>query len=390
MKLLVMVSRVPYPLEKGDKLRAYHQIKHLSKTHEVTLCCLSDEAVHPEARQALESICSRLEIYSLSRVGIGFSLMKALFTNKPFQVHYFYQKAIHRKIKQLIKDLNPDHIYCQLIRTAEYAKHEHGYAKTIDYMDAFSKGMERRVQKASFWKKPFVRSEFRRLLAYENISFEYFDHKTIISEQDRQLIYHPQQQNIEVIPNGVDTEFFAPRQSEKTHDLVFVGNMSYIPNVETARYLATELLPALQKAKPGATLLLSGANPAPGVKALANEHVHVSGWMEDIRDAYAQGRIFIAPMQIGTGLQNKLLEAMSMGIPCITSPLANNALGAEHERHLLVANDTEAWCAAVQRLLDDEALSAKLGEAGRNFVESGFNWSATTERLNELLTSKGN
>jgi len=279
MKLFVIVSRVPYPLEKGDKLRAYHQIRELARDHEVTLCCLSDENVPEKSLAHLRGIVQRLEVFPLQRWRIGFNLLSALFTKKPFQVHYFYQKAVHREVKKLIREVNPDHIYCQLVRAAEYVKNEYDFPKTIDYMDAFSKGMERRIKTSSAWKRPMVRSEYKRLLGYENIIFEYFDHKTIISEQDRDLIYHPDQKEIKVIPNGVDTEEFSPRKRETLHDLVFVGNMSYVPNIETARFLATELLPRIQEKRPGTTLLLSGANPAPAVKALASEHVKISGWV---------------------------------------------------------------------------------------------------------------
>ena len=158
MKIFVLVSRVPYPLEKGDKLRAYHQVKVLSEKHEVFLCCLSAEDVHEKAKSELEKICARVEIIQLSKLGILWNLGMGLFSHQPFQVKYFYQQQAQRKIDGFITEFKPDHIYCQLIRAAKYVREYHEIKKTIDYMDAFSKGMERRIQHASFVKRPFLQS----------------------------------------------------------------------------------------------------------------------------------------------------------------------------------------------------------------------------------------
>ncbi len=388
MKLFVLVSRVPYPLEKGDKLRAYHQIKRLSKHHEVMLCCLNDDDLHPEAEKELKAICHQLEIIKLNKARILMNLFFAMFSNQPFQVKYFYQRGAQKRINQLIDQFHPDHIYCQLIRSSEYVKNQHNYPKTIDYMDAFSKGVERRITKAPWYLRWVFKSEAKRLLAYENIIFEYFDFKTIISHQDRDLIYHPNRNDIKIILNGVDTDFFHHMPHEKEYDLVFTGNMSYPPNVESVEYLVKEIMPLVQQKRPGINLLISGVNPAPSVKALASDHITVSGWVDDIRTSYASARIFIAPMQIGTGLQNKLLEAMAMHLPCITSPLANNALGAVHNESILIGAQPDEYAACIIRLLEDEALSEKIASNGHLLVKSKFNWEATTDELSNLMAEK--
>ena len=203
-------------------------------------------------------------------------------------------------------------LFGQLLRVAEYLRHKN-IAKTIDYQDIFSYGMKRRADIASALTRPIYSMEYRRLSRYEAAIFDDFDVKTIISEPDRALFPHPRRDEILVIPNGVDHEFFKPRQEEKRYDVVFTGNMSYAPNVNAVDYLANEILPLVWKTLPGTTLYIAGATPDPKVKKAASDRVIVSGWLDDIRDAYAQSRVFIAPMRIGTGLQNKLLEAMSMG-----------------------------------------------------------------------------
>jgi glycosyltransferase involved in cell wall biosynthesis len=303
-------------------------------------------------------------------------------------VVYFYQSPIHQKVKALIEATHPEHIYCQLIRTAEYVKNQHNYVKTLDYQDAFSKGMDRRAESAKWPLRGIFASERRRLIAYENVIFEYFEAKTIISEEDRRYIYHPERKDIAIITNGIDTAFFKPDTQTHTpaFDLVFTGNMGYAPNIETAEYIVHRVMPILRKRMPNVSLLLAGASPARRVRALeAAPGVKVSGWMEDIRDAYRSGKIFFAPMQIGTGLQNKLLEAMAMQLPCVTSPLANKALKAEPGTCILVEEDEEKFADAIESLLRDEAKRNVLGSRGRAYVEAHFSWKASVDALQKLM-----
>jgi sugar transferase (PEP-CTERM/EpsH1 system associated) len=389
MKIFVILSRVPYPLEKGDKLRAFHQLRELKKKHEIVLCCLNDgRELTDSAKLALDGICNELHIFNLKKWRIFLNLCYSFINGKPFQVMYFYQRPIRKAISKLIAQTKPDKIYCQLIRTAEYAKDEHDYYKVLDYQDAFSKGMSRRKQKAKWPLKEVFGLESKRLIAYENIIFEYFESKTIISEEDRRFIYHPERKDIAIITNGIETDFFHPEfKVPKKYDLVFTGNMSYPPNIETAEYIVNEIMPALRKKRPEATLLLAGSSPHKRVKALEkSKGVTISGWIDDIRSAYASGRIFIAPMQIGTGLQNKLLESMSMEIPSITSPLANRALKAKDNQDLIVRNDVDGYVEAICLLLDDEALSIKIGKAGRLFVKTHFSWEESVRKLEKCFS----
>ncbi len=389
MKLLVILSRIPYPLEKGDKLRAFYQIKELSKRHHIYLCCLSDEKPHPKAAEVLSEIATEVHFLPLKKPLIYWQLFWAWFGNKPFQVAYFYQRKPHQKIKEIIRKVQPDHIFCQLIRTAEYAKNEHTYPKTLDYQDAFSKGMTRRAEKEkNFFKKTIFKTEARRLLHYEHVVFELFENKSIISEQDRSHIYHPRQKEITVVGNGVDPDFFHPQDLAKKYDLCFIGNMGYPPNVDSTLYLVNKVMPILLKTRPDLKLLISGATPAESILKLQSENVTVAGWVDDIRTSYASSRIFIAPMQIGTGLQNKLLEAMSMKIPCITSPLANNALGATHQHQLLVAKQPEEYAEAVLYLLDNPDQAKQMAEQAHRFVTENYTWQSSTQKLERMMMGK--
>jgi glycosyltransferase involved in cell wall biosynthesis len=169
--------------------------------------------------------------------------------------------------------------------------------------------------------------------------------------------------------------------------MVFCGNMAYHPNVEAAVWLAEEILPLVRHRHPHARLLLAGTTPAARVLALQSAHVVVSGWLPDIRSAYASARVFVAPMRTGTGLQNKLLEAMAMGRPSVTTPLANNALGGIPGQHLLVGADSDGLAESVCQLLDHPNEAAGLASQGLQFVRQRFTWAGSTDRLAALLAS---
>ncbi|MGZ4061111.1 MAG: glycosyltransferase, partial [Bacteroidia bacterium] len=380
--------RVPYPLEKGDKLRAFNQIKELSKNHQIILFALNDSVLDDRAKDELKKYCVAISILKFSKFTIFFNLFRALFNGKPLQVGYFYFNKAQKKVDELIAKHKPDHIYCQLIRTAEYVKKYPTIPKTLDYMDVFSKGIERRKNTDPFYMKPFLSMEYRRLLRYEKKVFSLFNYKTIISEQDKNLIPHPNKKEIVVVPNGVDTTYFKPIQHKKEFELLFNGNMNYPPNIESVEYLVEKIMPYVWGKLPGTRLLISGASPNTRVLDLESEKVIVSGWVDDIRVNFAKSKILVAPMQISIGLQNKLLEAMAMQIPCITSTLANNALGAKPDEQILVADTPEQYARHIIDLLQNETRAKQISMSGYQFVVNKFNWQSTTSILNNLITKK--
>lgn len=389
MRLLVVLSRVPYPLEKGDKLRAYHLIKRLAQHHEIFLFCLSDQRIDAKDLAHLRTFCAHIKVVHIPAWRILWRMVTAVFSRLPFQVSYFHHGHAQRAIDRVIERFQPDHVLCQLVRTTEYVRHRYALPKTLDYMDTLSKGMERRAETAAFYMRPFLRTETRRLISYENLMLDLFDHHTIISAQDRELLYHPRREEVEVVPNGVDAAFFTPRDDEKHYDLLFTGNMNYPPNIDSVLFLVQRVLPLVQRKRPGTTLLIAGVDPVQRVRELAERDplVVVSGWVKDIRDSYASAQIFVAPMQIGTGLQNKLLEAMAMRMPCVTSDLANNAVGATPGRSILIGHEPQDYADHILRLLDDRAERDVLAENGYQFVRRTFDWDRSAERINALIAS---
>ncbi|MCP4550581.1 MAG: glycosyltransferase [Bacteroidetes bacterium] len=387
MRIFVILSRIPYPLEKGDKVRVFNQIKWLSKKHEIILVALDDAKINKQdAFRFLQPYCRSVNFIDLSITHRFINLLKVLFSKKPFQVGYFYSKKAHKKINQLIKEKKPDHIYCQLIRVAEYVR-DLEIPKTLDYQDAFSKGVEQRIKNSSFIKKIFLKEEFNRLVKYENSIFQFFDNKTIISESDRRLIEHPQNNEIEIISNGIDQQYFRPMPVKKEYDLLFTGNMSYPPNIESAEYLVKKILPALQLSGYNLKVLIAGVDPHKKIKSLKSSSVTICGWVEDMRKCYAKSLIFIAPMQSGIGLQNKLLEAMAMKIPCITSSLANQSLGAKPETEILIGDQTGDYVNHILTILKNKDGSEKLAANGFNFVSEKYQWETAIDKLESLITS---
>lgn len=384
MKILVLLSRIPFPIEKGDKLRAFHQIRCLAKNNEIVLCALSDSQVHPEAKKMLGDFCTEVHIIPIRKTGMIWNVIKAFVNGKPLQVGYFYRSSAQKKINSLIDAYKPDHIYCQLTRVSEYVK-ESKIPKTLDYQDVFSMGAKRRADSSSPLLKMFFNMEYSRLLRYEHDIFDKFNHKTIISHPDRDLLPHPKRNEIVIVPNGVDHKYFSTVKTVKTHDIVFTGNMGYPPNIDAARFIAEEIFPLVLKQFPKATLLLAGANPHAKVQVLESSNITVSGWLSDIRDSYASSRVFIAPMRIGTGLQNKLLEAMAMEMPCITSILANQALGAKESEEILVGTTAEEYANHIINLLNDELQAGILAKKGHDFVKKSFSWENSTAVLEELF-----
>lgn len=383
-KLVFLTSRFPYPLEKGDKLRAYYQIRALSKHFSIHLIALSDQEVAQTSIDQLKTYCDTIQVYQISKFSTYLHSFIALLGSKPIQVGYFYNYFIHRKIKQEIRKINPTRIFTQLIRTTEYTKEFYDIPKILDYMDAFSKGIERRINDSPLYLKWFFKTEHKRLVNYEQKMFDYFEHHIIISEQDKSYIMHPDRERIVCLPNGIDQHFFENNRSETKYDLAFVGNMSYPPNIEASLFIIEEILPELPKLK----LLIAGAKPHPKlVKAASNNsNITISGWIEDIREAYQSARIFFAPMKTGTGMQNKLLEAMALGVPCITTPLANNAIRAVNHESILVCNSKEEMITQINQLLNHPNFATEIGEKGSDFVKANYSW----ENVNEYLASIAN
>lgn len=385
MKILYLTSRFPYPLEKGDKLRAYNQIKELSKNHQVILYSITENKILDKWEDEIKKVTYYHQTSILTPIQKYFHLALGIFNKLPYQINYFFNQTRKKNIEKLLVRFNPDVVFCQLIRMSEFAR-QLEKPKVLDYMDAFSKGVQRRMNEEPFYIRKIYELEYKRLLRYEAYIHKDFDASIIISMADKEAIPLQPNEEMSIIRNGVNFDYFKPQPLvKKEFDLVFTGNMSYPPNVSAVLFLYHDILPILKTKYPEIKILIAGANPVAKLRELHSENFVITGWVEEINEYYAKSKIFIAPMLIGTGLQNKLLEAMAMQLPCITSPLVNNSLGAKASTEILIAENANAYAAYVFRLLEDDSFAKSIAKAGYEFVTTNFSWSNTIDELNDIF-----
>ena len=241
-KIIIVTSRFPFPINKGDKLRIYYQIRDLALFHNIYLVALNTEnSINQNDILELEKYCKEVHIININIYTRIFNVIKAFINKEPLQVGYFFSNKAYKEIQLLILKIKPDYYYAQLIRTSKYLiKYDNNM---IDYMDAFSKGVKRRIKKFPKLIQPIIRYEAEIIEKYETKIFKYFNTHSIITENDKQYINHPDSNRIKVIPNGVDTSYFKPiENSLKFYDIIFVGNMNYPPNIDAALYICQKII----------------------------------------------------------------------------------------------------------------------------------------------------
>ena len=376
----MLTSRFPYPLERGDKLRIYHQIKQLSKHFEVVLIALADKNTTSEHIEALSGF---VKIYTIkiSTFEKGVNLIKGWWKGLPLSVANFTNENYQEEINYILEKEKPDVLYCQLIRMAEYTKGFEG-KKILDYQDAFSENMRRRASKANPLLRIIFQHEAKRLADYEAKSYHFFQKHFIISETDKQMLSFSEKTNITICQNGIDTDFFQANLTvEKKYDVIFVGNLGYHPNIEAAQFIVNEIVTKLKKHKPDVKILLAGARPTLAVKNLASENVTVVGWLDDIRSAYDKGKIFVAPLFQGSGQQNKVLETMAMQVPCIATSIVNASTGAVENEAILIADTADLFVEKIILLLENKIIYNKLKDNALQFILSSFSWQKRTQIL---------
>lgn len=358
-------------------------IRHLSAHAEIYLFALNDAEVDEKVLNKLRPWCRAIQTVPISRAeSIASLLTSGTNRNLPFQLAWFRSKKAEAALRAFAGQHQPDAMYCHLIRMAPYAEIPELRFRLIDYMDSFSTGMERLAESGAYWVRLPAREEAYRLRRYENRSFAKFDRHIIISEQDQNRFPHADKKKIEIIVNGVDFDYYRVIEKPKKYDLLFLGHMSYPPNIDAACYCAERIMPLL---RPEIRLLIAGAEPSARVRKLKSTTIEVSGWVDDTVQVMAESRILVAPMQLSIGLQNKILQAMACGIPCVVSHLANNAVGAVEGQSILCASDPEAYAAAIHRLLGDQTFYQSIREEGLKFVRSRFNWEQQAIQVMQLM-----
>lgn len=383
MNILMALSRFPYPLDKGDKLRAYHQLKYLGQKHKLHLVCLSDEEISEADIQAVAQHCQSLKVISLSKWQSRRSVLAAAPSKLPFQVAYFKSATAKKEISQLIQKHRIDCCYFQLIRMGENMPFEADCKFYVDYMDAFSTNMKRRLPYYSGLTKMIFSTEAERVGRYEEALLEKVDGACFITEGDAEVL---KSSLIDIIPNGVDQSFFDEGYESRSfdYDLIFTGNMSYHPNVQAAKFLVKEVLPLLKSRDWSAKVCIAGTSPNEEVLALKSEGVIITGRVPDLKPYLRKSKYFIAPLFSGSGLQNKLLESMAMSLPTLSTPLANQALKAPPEA-IVLCEDAQSFANSLLALQSKERSADDLATNGHHFVRSQYQWDHFNQRLETRL-----
>lgn len=364
----------------------------LNAEHEVYLFTLTEEHPSKEAQMALNQVTTGLKWYKMNRLKRWARLAFAALSSRPFQIHWFYQRRADHELHLWMNQLSPDVIHCQLVRMAEYVRNDHQIPRVLDYMDALSAGMNRNAALRPLVSRWIFQLEARRLARYESIVFDYFDGQTIISKADRKLIAHPSKNAIDVIPNGVDSDHFnignaIEKKTNPKAVILFTGNMSYPPNVDAAKLLVNDILPNIQT--PQIQVVIAGTKPTLEVQKLASDQVIITGWVEDLRAAYASADVFVAPLRIGTGQQNKILEAMAMELPCITTPHVLSGF-PEHDTAappLLLAESPVTNAHAIDELLSNKQKCMVIGKESRLWIEKNSSWAAQARLLEQSFVN---
>jgi sugar transferase (PEP-CTERM/EpsH1 system associated) len=392
-KLLFLAHRVPFPPDKGDKIRAFHILEHLSKRHRIWLGAGADDAADmrhlPMARMRYG------DAYFGLTHGAGRAAGMALagLTGQPLSVARFRQPGLARWIGTVLRTVKPDLVYVYSSALAQYvAGHLPANASLIvDFVDADAEKWREYAASAPPPAGWIYNREFHSLVRYERRILRAAEAGILVSETERRLQagFSPESAaKLHVVPNGVDTDFFRPDaaygQADKA-SIVFTGTMDYPPNIDAVRWFARDILPTVRLACPDATFRIVGARPVEEVRALARlPGVIVTGTVPDIRPYIFGAAVVVAPLRIARGIQNKVLEGMAAGRPLVVTPQALDGIDAEAGRDVLVRGGAGDFAMAVVDVLTGRA-PPDLGGNGRAYVLARHQWPAQLAKLDGLV-----
>lgn len=354
----------------------------LSIVWDICLISISEQEISAEDKAELEKYCTEVHVFTLSKWKRTAGLSRNFVRKTPFQVSYFYDKNIHKSILEIVNKFKADLAFFQLIRTALYADGM-SIPCVLDYMDSFSTIAKRDADLSLGVRKYVFSKEAKRVRNFEQQISEKFVGKTIISENDKSLLDIPE---LEVISNGVDVNYFKPIRDIKEFDICFVGNLGYSPNVRAVEILVKKIMPRLLFKKPNVTLLIAGARPSNKVKALSSSNISIMADLDDIRLAYSISKVFVAPIFSGAGQQNKILEAMAMGLPCVTSSIVNSSINASPEE-IKIGFSIDDFVSYTINLLYDKNAYLDQQLKAKSFVGEKYSWNSQVKKLDNYLRS---
>jgi sugar transferase (PEP-CTERM/EpsH1 system associated) len=388
--ILYLAHRIPYPPDRGDKIRSWNVLKHLATLGRVHLACFADDeadAAHlPALREALGGALgeAHVEVRRLGKVVAG---ARALLERRPVLLTLFDSPRLHAFVATMLARPEVESVVAFSVQMAQFAPERLRQRFVMDFCDLDSAKFADYAE-AGGPLAAIHRREADKLLAFERAVAARADASLFVSRAEAALFRsRGGAGNIQALPNGVDLAFYDPTAAfagvEAPRPLiVFTGQMDYAPNIDAVAWFARQVLPRL----PQASFAIVGRNPAPEVRRLALlPRVIVTGEVPDVRSWLAAAEVVVAPLRIARGVQNKVLEAMALARPVVASPAAFEGIDAEAGRELLVADSAEAQAEAIAGLIADPARARRIGEAARHGMEARYRWESCLAPLAELI-----
>jgi polysaccharide biosynthesis protein PslH len=381
MRILVCASEAPLPPVNGFRVMLRALLREVRREHEVRVLAFCSPGQEAEAEWEDDlRLIPRPQGFGPAAI---LETARAAARGRPLRADRL-AAPMAGPFSSELEAFEPDVVHVTSGRLAGLGRFLGGRPAVLGALDAMHLNFEARALLAKGFRKRLLRAEVGRVRRFEATEYKRFTHVTVVSEADRAALLEVDPSlEITVIPNGVDVAFFEPdpQTAVDPHRIVFTGVMSYAPNVLAAEFLAREVFPRVQTDWPQARLAIVGRSPDERVRSLAAEPgVEVTGEVPDVRPWLRESRVFACPMTSGTGIKNKLLEAMACGLPCVVTPLALQGLDVVAGEQVLVGASAGELAQEIGRVLADGDLAARLGSAAREHVRSRHDWSAVARR----------
>ena len=390
MRILYICHRIPYPPDKGDKIRVFHQLRALAARHEVDLFTLADQAEDMAHRSALLQYCRTVTVARIVPIVARLRALPALLGSSPLTVPYFHSAELARAVRQALKQNSYDRIFVSCSAMAQYTEGIPDIPVLMDLVDVDS---DKWTQYAGFARFPFsaiYRREGRCLREYERKVCERVSCVLVTTEREASLVREiSASAEVRVVPNGVDIDFFNPAALPAAMGrptVTFTGDMSYFPNQDAVEFFARKVLPLIRSSVPEVRFLIVGRKPSQNVQRLQDiEGVEVTGFVPDVRTYLAQTHVAVAPFSIAAGIQNKILEAMAFCLPVVATSKTARGLSAGAAAVVETGHTAEELAAKVVCLLRDPELARQKGLEGRRQVAAEYSWDTCLEQLLQLV-----
>lgn len=392
-EILFLAHRIPWPADRGDKIRSHHILKYLCKMAPVHVGAFADDSRDMGFATAMDDLVAshHIELRRKSQWQAG---LESLATGQPVSVRSFASSAMRNWVDSKLATGRISHIFCFSGQMAHYVPAEFDGRFVMDFVDVDSAKFESYADQGSIAMRWINRREGRLLQRFESDVAARADASLLVSENEAALFRRRTSAvNVSALGNGIDTQYYDPAaRYKKLHPpfpdplILFTGQMDYRPNIEAVADFARHAMPIIRARHPETSFAIVGRNPTQAVSDLSMlPGVQVTGAVEDVRTWLAAADVVVAPLRIARGIQNKVLEAMAMARPVVVSPAAAEGIIAAHEQHFYVEPDVVAEAARVCSLLDEASSGIAVGRAAREHVIAHYGWQSQLAPLDPIM-----